>query len=263
MTHLCQPWKAPACPWLTFSQPAGWRGPRPGGAALRWRTVNTEPSTTVLLIDDHTLVARAIQAALDAEPGIEVVGVAGTLAAGHNEAIRLRPDVVLLDYRLPDGTGADGTRQILDAVPGTRVVVLTSIPASEALDAALEAGCCGFVNKDSEIDDLVAAVRAAARGDAYFSPEALSLLVGRRRGAGEPADDLSEREREVLQLVADGLSVHEIADQLALSIHTVRNHIRRLMAKLGTHTRLEAVVIGARRGLIQIRPEHPGPEGDR
>lgn len=212
---------------------------------------------TVLVVEDHRLVARGLASALETEDSITSVAVAGSIAEAESTIADIPVDVVLMDYGLPDGDGAEGCRRILAAAPWTRVVMLTAAPASEVLDSVLDAGCCGFVGKDSDIDELVAAVHAAANGDAYFSPNALAALVERRRSSTNP-EQLTKREREILVLVADGRSMAAIATQLFLSVHTVRNHVRHIQVKLGAHSKLEAVVIAARRGIITFDPPSEG-----
>ena len=218
-----------------------------------------EGAITVLLVEDHRLVTRGLAAALETDETITSVSVTGSIAEAESTIASLPVDVVLMDYRLPDGNGAEGCRRILAIAPWTKVVMLTAAPAADVLDSVLDAGCSGFVGKDSDIDELVAAVQAAAGGDAYFSPSALSALVERRRGRDE-AGQLTKRERQILVLIADGRPVNEIAGELFLSVHTVRNHIRNIQAKLGAHSKLEAVVIAARRGIISFDPPAHGTD---
>ena len=171
-----------------------------------------------------------------------------------------RPDVVLLDHALPDGDGADAVRPLLDAHPGLHVVMLTASTSDRVLGAAMEAGAAGFISKSSGLDELVGAVRSAARGDAVVSPQLLGRLLARmRRDAQGVGHDLTEREREILGLLAKGLTNVAISEQLFLSVHTVRNHIANLSAKLGAHSKLEALAIAVREGLV----EPPRSDGSR
>lgn len=206
----------------------------------------------VLIIDDHEVVALGLAALLEDEPHIEVVGISGSVADGVAATERRAPDVVLVDYRLPDGTGAEVARRVrrLDATPG--VVMITSSADRRVLSQALDAGCAGFVSKNADRADLVAAVRAAATNDSYFTRDVLKHLVHLRRFEQFDGEELSDREIEVLQLTAEGLSPEQIAGQLYLSAHTVRNHLRHAMTKLDAHTKLEAVVKAVRARLISI-----------
>jgi len=212
----------------------------------------SRPLTRVVLVDDHEMVAAGLAAVLGDEPDIDIVGVAASLA----EALRLveltRPDVVVMDYRLPDGDGAEGTRRLRDLVPELQVIILTAATEDQVLADALSAGSSGFVAKGGSVEHLALAVRAAANGDAVFPAEAMGRLA--RFGRAEPAAgwNLTAREREVLQALAEGQSTGAIARSLTLSEHTVRNHVRNVLQKLDAHTKLEAVVIAARAGLIDL-----------
>ena len=208
-------------------------------------------STTVLIVDDHDVLAESLALALEAEPDLTVVGRAGTLAEARRLLPRTRPDVLLLDVRLPDGDGVAAIPELLDAVPGVKVVVLTASTADHVLISAIEAGACGYLSKTDGLSAVVGAVQAAANDEAVISSEMLARLLPRmRRGASAGATTLTEREREVLQLVARGLQNTAIADELHVSVHTVRNHIANLSAKLGAHSKLEALSLAIRTGLI-------------
>lgn len=210
----------------------------------------------VLVCDDHRILAEGLAALLDGTAGTRVVAVTGTVAEAVERAAALRPDVVLMDYELPDGTGVDATRAIKEAVPAANVVMLTSYADDAVLVGAIEAGCCGFLTKHKSAQDVVAAVRLAAAGEALISPDMLVRLLPRlRRSTREHqlGSDLTAREREVLGLLADGLSSEAIASRLYLSANTVRNHVQSLLTKLGAHSRLEAVSIAARAGLLERR----------
>jgi DNA-binding NarL/FixJ family response regulator len=205
----------------------------------------------VVICDDHRVVADGLAAVLAQQPGIEVVDVTGS-AADAVEAVREHePDVVLMDYSLPDGNGADATRQVKEVHPETKVVMLTSFADEDTLIASIEAGCSGFVPKHKGTADVTLAVRLAADGEAVVSPEMLAMLLPRltrsRRGLGS---DLTRREREVLELLSEGASKDRIGERLFLSPNTVRNHIQSVLTKLGAHSRLEAVAVAAREGLI-------------
>lgn len=207
---------------------------------------------TVMIIDDHAVVARGLRALIGELPGIEVVAIAGGVTDGVEGALQHRPDVVLVDYRLGDGTGADVARQLRQSSDPPAVVMITAAADRRVLAAALEAGCSGFVSKNADESDLSAAIRAAADNDSYFTRDVLKHLVHLRRFEQLDSEELSDREVEVLQLSADGLSPEEISAQLFLSTHTVKNHVRHAMAKLHAHTKLEAVVKALRARLISI-----------
>lgn len=209
----------------------------------------------VLLVEDHELVAQSMRSLLDDGLGIHVVDIATTGADAVDAIGRHRPDVVLMDYRLPDGDGIAHTTRVLELAPDTKVIMLTAVRDLAVLDKALAAGCAAFVSKSSPVEELVRAIRAVAAGDAYFTPDMLGRFVRRRHRTSTSPAGLAPRELEVLQLVADGDSTGHIAQQLNISQHTVRNHIRRAMAKLDAHTRLEAVMIAARRELIELSSE--------
>jgi DNA-binding NarL/FixJ family response regulator len=161
------------------------------------------------------------------------------------------PDVVLLDHRLPDGDGVSAIPELRALRPSMGIVVLTASAADHVLMAAIEAGAAGFLSKTRSIDEVTAAVRAAAAGESVISPELLARLLPRfQRNGNHGAAELTEREREVLSLVAEGLSNAAIAARLVVSVHTVRNHIASMSSKLGAHSKLEALSIAVRQGLL-------------
>lgn len=205
----------------------------------------------VLICDDHRLVAQALALMLAAQPDMEVVGVAGTVAEVRDLALARRPQVVLMDYVLPDGDGVAATAAIKAARPDVNVVMLTSLMDEDVLVAAIDAGCSGYVTKHKGADELTAAIRLAAAGEALVSPDMLARLLPRlRRNHHGLGWDLTHREREVLDLLADGASKEVIAGRLYLSTNTVRNHIQSILTKLHVHSRLEAVAAATREGLV-------------
>lgn len=210
------------------------------------------PPIRVVIVDDHDSVGLGLQALIGDESGIEVVEVVGTCADAVLRAERSRPDVMLMDYRLPDGTGADAAREIraLDDPPA--IIMITVDANRRVLAQALDAGCAGFVSKHADRDDIIAAVRAAAADDSYFTRDVLKHLAHLRRFDQADGVELGDREIEVLQLTADGLSPDDIATVLFLSPHTVKNHLRHAMTKLQVHTKLDAVVSAIRARLISI-----------
>ena len=197
------------------------------------------------------MVVEALRQTLERSDDLQVVGSASTIAEGARLAREHRPDVVVIDFHLPDGDGAEGTRQILSDRPDAAVIMLTGSPDAPTAAAALEAGCIGFVAKDAAVDELVRAIRGGAAGEVVVPPELLAELVTRVRPARAAlGDDLTDRELEVLQLLVSGRSTTEIVDELVLSTHTVRNHIRNILNKLQAHSRLEAVAIAIRIGIV-------------
>jgi DNA-binding NarL/FixJ family response regulator len=205
----------------------------------------------VLIVDDHEVLSASLAAVLGDQPDLEVVGTAGTIARARTLMETTAPDVVLLDHRLPDGEGVAAIGELRAIRPSVGIVVLTASAADHVLVAAIEAGAAGFVSKTRGLQEVTSAVRAAAAGEAVISPELLARLLPRlHRGGGSPRGELTEREREVLSLLADGLSNAAIAATLSVSVHTVRNHIANLSAKLGAHSKLEALSIAVRDGLL-------------
>jgi DNA-binding NarL/FixJ family response regulator len=199
------------------------------------------------------LVAESLSALLADEADFEVVGVATTAAAAVDLAAREHPDVAVVDFRLPDRDGVTVAADLRAAAPGIELVMMTAVPEQAVVNGALEAGYSGFVRKSSPAEELLAALRAVGRGESHFEAEVLMSLVRARRPEGQGGNDvLSERELEVLRLVAAGRGTGEIAADLNLSQHTVRNHVRNILGKLGAHSKLEAVVMAARAGLVQL-----------
>lgn len=219
--------------------------------------------TRVLLVDDQALIRQAISVMLDLADGVEVVAQAADGREALDLARRLRPDVVLMDIRMPDLDGIAATAEICSDpdLAATRVLILTTFENDANVVAALRAGASGFIGKGSEPGDLVRAVRAVAAGDSLLSPEATRGLIARvlrlaeDSGAATRTDarllaGLTGREREVLELVARGLSNQEIADRLVISVHTAKTHVGRVMVKLGAHDRAQLVIAAYESGLI-------------
>lgn len=205
----------------------------------------------VLIVDDHAVLASSLAFVLDQEPDLMTAGIAGTLARGRVLMSTATPDVVLLDHRLPDGDGVEAIPSLLTIRPSARIVVLTASAAEHVMVAAIEAGAAGFLSKTRDIAEVTAAVRAASSGESVISPELLARLLPRlQRGGAASRTELTEREREVLALVAEGLTNAAIADNLTVSVHTVRNHIANLSTKLGAHSKLEALSVALRQGLL-------------
>ena len=211
------------------------------------------PDTPVrlLIVDDHGMFADSLTVALSAEHGMTVVGTAPSLAQARARIVSEAPDVVLLDHRLPDGLGVDAIPELKALRPDAKIVVLTAAAEDSMLVAATEAGCAGFILKTSPLDELVAAVRTAAAGEIMVSSDLLARLLGRlHHRHEEPAHDLTPREREILELIAEGLTNGTIGQRLFISVNTVRNHVQNILAKLDAHSKLEALSVAIRDGLI-------------
>jgi DNA-binding NarL/FixJ family response regulator len=202
----------------------------------------------VLVVEDHRMFAEALVTMLSAQPGIDVVGSTGTAAAAVSEARRLRPTVVLMDYRLPDGEGTAAARAIRDDNPHVRVLILTASAEESLVREVMRAGCSGIVTKGRSVQDLVRAVHAAAGGETVLTPAVVERIVAAPAEARPPL--LTDREAEVLRLTADGLDTLEIARRLGLSVFTVRNHLQSCIRKLGVHSKTQAVSLAIRRGII-------------
>ncbi len=207
----------------------------------------------VLVVDDHAVVREGLRTFLELQDGIEVAGE----AADGEEAIeaggRLRPDVVLMDLVMPTLDGLAAMRALRERVPGARVIVLTSFADDDKLLPALRAGAAGYLLKNAEPQELARAVRAAHAGEALLDPHVAARLVDALAGEKEPLDQLTPREREVLQLIGRGFSNKRIAQELQLSEKTVKTHVGHVLAKLGVDDRTQAAVFAVRAGLIDQR----------
>ncbi|MFG2908961.1 response regulator [Kitasatospora sp. NPDC048286] len=202
----------------------------------------------VFLLDDHEVVRRGVHDLLDAEPGFTVVGEASTMTQALTRVPALRPDVAILDMRLPDGDGVTVCRELRSRMPELACLILTSFDDEEALLDSIMAGAAGYVLKQISGTDLVSAVRTVASGQSMLDPGAATRLMARLRGeavAQQPSDfpQLTDREREILALVGEGLTNRQIGQRLYLAEKTVKNHISRLLAKLGVERRVQAAII--------------------
>ncbi|MFF8931967.1 response regulator [Streptomyces longwoodensis] len=215
----------------------------------------------VFLLDDHEVVRRGVHDLLDDEPDITVVGEAATVEQALVRVPALRPDVAVLDVRLPDGDGVTVCREVRSRMPDLACLMLTSFDDEEALLDSIMAGAAGYVLKQIQGSDLVSAVRTVARGQSLLDASATARLMTRLRGGGQqPAEEpdvlpgLTDREREILDLIGEGLTNRQIGQRLYLAEKTVKNHISRLLAKLGVERRVQAAVI-ATQARDRTRPE--------
>lgn len=205
----------------------------------------------ILLVDDHALVRRGFQMILAAEEDMEVVGEAADGRAAIELAEQLQPDVVVMDVAMPGLNGIEATRRLVEALPRSRVLALSMHKDSVYVREILRAGARGYLLKDAFDRDLVAAVRAVARGEAYLSPAVSeAVLSDYRKQVVDPLDLLTSREREILQMLAEGKTNKEIASTLNLSVYTVDAHRGRIMEKLNLHSIGELVRFAVRKGLI-------------
>jgi DNA-binding NarL/FixJ family response regulator len=215
----------------------------------------------VLIADDHALFRRGLNMVLESEEGIEVVAEAEDGEDACRKAEEFVPDVVLMDVRMPRTSGIEATKAIRDAVPATKILMLTVSDEEEDLYEAIKAGANGYLLKEISIEEVADAIRAVVQGQSLISPSMASKLLNEfntlvRRSeekAQYPAPRLTERELEVLKLVATGMSNREIAEQLYISENTVKNHVRNILEKLHLHSRMEAVVYAVREKLLDIR----------
>ncbi|MEU8614845.1 response regulator transcription factor [Actinoplanes sp. NPDC048791] len=202
----------------------------------------------LILVDDHPVVRHGIRGMLEAEPDLSVVGEASSGPEGVALAAELRPDIVLMDLRMPGGDGVEATAQIVATVPGVRVMVLTTYESDRDILRAIEAGAGGYLLKDASPAELAEGVRAAARGETVLAPSVASTLVRQVRSPAPPA--LSARETEVLRLVARGLTNADIGRELFITEATVKTHLLRAFAKLDVADRTAAVTRAMSHGLL-------------
>jgi two-component system, NarL family, response regulator DevR len=203
------------------------------------------PAVRVFLVDDHEVVRRGVAEVLEDDPGITVAGEAGSVAEALARVPAVRPDVVLIDMRLPDGSGADLCRELRDRVDGVRCLILTSYSEQEALEAAVRAGAAGFLLKQVRGPALVSAVRTVASGGTLF--DEVGPAVPRSRGTGVAGGDriglLTDQERTVLRLIGEGLTNRQIGGRMGLAEKTVKNYTSHVLAKLGLERRTQAAIL--------------------
>jgi two-component system, NarL family, nitrate/nitrite response regulator NarL len=204
----------------------------------------------VMIVEDHAVVAEGLAALINEQEDMEVVGKAGSVAECVPAAAKLGPDVVLLDFRLPDGTGAEAAAAIREIRPEAKLIFLTREDSDAARFAAVQSGASAFIHKSKAASEVVTAIRDVARGRTLITPRTIATLLAKRRAIDAQHDSLTPREKEVLRLMADGLSSRAVAAKLGISYTTVRTHIRSLGSKLGVHSKLEAIVKARELGLI-------------
>jgi DNA-binding NarL/FixJ family response regulator len=215
---------------------------------------NAERVLRILVVDDHEVVRQGLVALLDRRAGFEVVAQAGTVAEAIATAARFEPDVIVMDVRLPDGSGIEACREIRAARPETRVVMLTSYPDEEAVLSAIIAGASGYLLKQVRGRDLVAALESVGRGDSLLDPAVTEKVMQRVRSAASGAatdelSDLTAQERRILLLVAEGMTNKEIATDVFLSDKTVKNYVSSILSKLNLQRRTQAAAFVARHRL--------------
>ena len=207
-----------------------------------------EQHIRIFLLDDHEVVRRGIAELLSAVPGFEIVGEAGTVEQALARVMAAKPDVAVLDARLPDGSGIDVCREIRSALPDTYCLILTSYDDQDAVLSSVLAGASGYVLKEVRTSGLVDAIRQVALGRSLIDPAVIAQVMDRVR-EGSPTDSrlasLTQREREVLDLIADGLTNRQIGERMFLAEKTVKNYVSSLLGKLGMERRTQAAVFGA------------------
>lgn len=206
----------------------------------------------MVIVDDHAMVLESITLALERAEGVEVVAAVGSLAEGRDAVAEFEPDVGLFDYILPGGTGVELALELHAGHPGLRTVILTANEGIQAAAEAISAGCAGFVRKSADLRELADGLRRVFDGEALFDSETLLAAIDWMNRPTTNTAELTEREIEVLQLLAEGRSTRDISESFVLSHHTVRNHVRNILTKLLARSQLEAVVIAARMGIVEV-----------
>ena len=230
-------------------------------AAPRDASLRAEPIRT-MIVDDHALFRRGLEMVLDEEPDIELVGQASDGTEAVEKAAESLPDVVLMDIRMPRSNGIEACRAMKDAAPSAKIVILTISDEEEDLFEAIRAGASGYLLKDIPLDEVADTVRAVHGGQSLINPSmagklltefaALAKRDDEERAQELPAPRLTEREMQVLKLVARGMNNRDIAKELFISENTVKNHVRNILEKLQIHSRMEAVMVAVREKLIEF-----------
>lgn len=212
---------------------------------------------TVLIVEDHRLMVEGLASLLGEVPELRVVGTAGSVREAIEAARTLQPQVVLMDFRLPDGEGPEATERIRHDQPEVAVLFLSADVSDEAMMRAVDAGACGYVSKAATAEELTNAIRRAGEGEFLLPAATMSRLLARQREARKSeaarerlAEELTSREREVLRMMASGFDNYDIAEKLGIGYGTVRSHVRGVLEKLGARSRLQAVALARETGLI-------------
>ena len=209
----------------------------------------------VLLVDDQTLFRTGLSRLLDEDPRVEVIGQAVDGNDAVKQAEKLKPDVVLMDLKMPNLDGVEATRQIVAANPAARVLILTTFETDNHVIQALKAGASGYVLKDSQVDAIVSSILAVASGERVMASAVANRVLEMLTGASTPKefyDGLTVREVEILRLLATGMANKQIAYRLTISEKTVRNHVSNMYEKLGIYDRSQAVLYAVRKGLVEV-----------
>lgn len=212
-------------------------------------------TTRILIVDDHRTFGELLSLALTTQPDLECVGIARNAIEGERMILEMQPDIAVIDVEMPGMDGLELTRNLTAKLPELRVVVATAHNDPLFVAKAADAGACAFVPKDGALDDMLNAVRNARRGSMNVPADLLLALHQRPAAPAPRADDggLTPRERDVLEMLADGLSVQQISRRLGISVHTCRGYVKTLLAKLDAHSQLEAVINATRRGILDVK----------
>jgi DNA-binding NarL/FixJ family response regulator len=206
---------------------------------------------SLLIVEDQTLMRHGLRTILDLEPGLQVVGEAASGEEGVQRALELRPDVILMDVQMPGMSGVEATAAITRAWPEARLIILTTFDRDDYVFQGVRAGALGYLLKDTPADRLIATIRRVHAGEAFIQPEIASRALRElMHPQAQPLEALSDREREVLVLLAQGLSNRDIAEKLVITEGTVKNHVSNVLGKLQAENRTQAADIARRRGLV-------------
>ena len=209
----------------------------------------------VLVVDDQTLFRTGLTSLLGEDPAVEVIGQAADGADGVKQATRLKPDVVLMDIKMPTVDGIEATRQIVQALPGTKVLILTTFETDSQVIQALKAGASGYVLKDSSAGAIISSIIAVMSGERVMASAVANRVLEMLTGTATPKefyDGLTNREIEILKLLANGMANKQIAYRLKISEKTVRNHVSNMYEKLGIYDRSQAVLYAVKKGLVEV-----------